>query len=213
MKDQRSDALQQVLSQLQSAGRAGNGAYTPEHVADMARRAGISDPAQIAQLGRTLGVSGGATVASAAPQHVLFTLGDVECALPAEAVQGVERVSEITPVPNTAPWVRGVVQVWGAIVSAVDLQAFLGLSPQHLTSRSRLIVVTRPEITVGFLVNAVTEMRPLGDLSATRLEQRGIPPWAAPIASGMLQLEARSVVLLDPQRLLASDQLQRYQAG
>jgi len=209
MSDPRADrqeALQQVLSQLSSGARPG--AYTPEALAELARRAGVTDPAQLATLGRALG---GAGSAPGIPQHVLFLVGETECALPAEAVQGVERITDVTPVPNTAPWVAGVVQVWGAIVSVVDLQAFVGLGAQALTTRSRLVVVTRRDMTLGLLVGAVTEMRPLGDRLASRIDPRGMPDWARPFAQDAIALDGRSVVLLDPDRLLASEKLQRYQ--
>src|SRR5262249_48712828 len=112
------------------------------------------------------------------PQHLLFTVASVEFALPAEVVQGVERTLEITPVPNTVPWVAGIVQAWGGIVSAVDLQAFFGLQAQPLTPRSRLVVVTRGDLTVGLLVNSVVEMRSLGDGFASYLDLRATPEWA-----------------------------------
>jgi purine-binding chemotaxis protein CheW len=205
------DALQQVLAQLNS-GRGASG-YTPEQLAELARRAGVTDPAQIATLERAMGVGPDPSAGSPVPQHVLFLVAETECALPAEAVQGIERISDVTAVPNTAAWVLGIVQVWGAIVSVVDLQAFLGFPPQTLTSRSRLVVVTKGDMSVGFLVSGVTEMRALGSDLGGRLDARGVPDWARPYAQGLLALDSRTVVLLDADRLLASEKLQRYQGG
>jgi purine-binding chemotaxis protein CheW len=207
---ERQEALQQVLAQL--SGRGGAEAYTPEALAELARRAGVTDPAQLANLGRALGATPAMGDTIGIPQHVLFLVGETECALPAEAVQGVERITDVTQVPNTVSWVKGVVQVWGAIVSVVDLQAFVGLPAQAITSRSRLVVVSRHDVVIGFLVGAVTEMRPLGDQVASRLDPRGVPEWARPFAQDAILLEGRSVVLLDPDRLLANDRLQRYKA-
>jgi purine-binding chemotaxis protein CheW len=205
------DALQQVLAQLNS-GRAAS-SYTPEQLADLARRAGVSDPAQIALLERAMGVGPSPSTGNSVPQHLLFQVAETECALPAEVVQGIERISDVTSVPNTVSWVLGIVQVWGAIVSVVDLQAFFGFAPQSLTPRSRLVVVTRGEMSVGFLVSGVTEMRALGDDLAARLDPQGVPEWARPYAQGLLALDGRVVVLLDAGRLLASDKLHRYQGG
>jgi purine-binding chemotaxis protein CheW len=146
------------------------------------------------------------------PQHLLFTVAGVECALPAEVVQGVERTLEITPVPNTAPWVAGIVQAWGGIVSVVDLQAFFGLQAQPLTPRSRLVVVTRDDLTVGLLVNSVVEMRSLGDGFASRLELRATPDWAQPYALGALQVGERAVTVLDPDKVVLSQKMRHYRA-
>ena len=146
------------------------------------------------------------------PQHLLFTIAGVDCALPAEVVQGVERTLEITPVPNTAPWVSGIVQAWGGIVSVVDLQMFFGLEPQTLTPRSRLIVVARGDLTVGLLVNSVVEMRSFGESFASYLDPRATPEWAQPYAQGGLPVGDRTVVVLDVDKVVLSQKMRRYRA-
>jgi purine-binding chemotaxis protein CheW len=146
------------------------------------------------------------------PQHLLFTVASMEFALPAEVVQGVERTLEITPVPNTAPWVAGIVQAWGGIVSVVDLQAFFGLQAQPLTPRSRLVVVTRGDLTVGLLVNSVVEMRSLGDGFANYLDLRATPEWAQPYALGAAQVGERAVTVLDPDKVVLSQKMRHYRS-
>src|SRR5579884_1266682 len=131
---------QEALAQA----RAQPGAYTPEQLLELARSAGFSEPQRFASQAQALGVGVGPVV----PQHLLFALGSVTCALPASSVQGVERIPEVTPVPNTADWVVGVAQVWGAIFSVVDLAAFVGLPPLPRSSHNRLLVVTSPSMSV-----------------------------------------------------------------
>src|SRR5438128_1275588 len=58
-------------------------------------------------------------------QYLIFSLVEREFALKAEHIQGVERLSDITPVPNIASWVNGVINLRGSIASVVDLRAFL----------------------------------------------------------------------------------------
>lgn len=151
-------------------------------------------------------------LAAQQPQHLLFTIAGVECALPAEVVQGVERTLEITPVPNTASWVAGIVQAWGGIVSVVDLQAYVGLPAQPLTPRSRLVVVARGDLIVGLLVNSVVEMRSLGEAFASHLDMRNTPEWAQPYASGALQIGERTVTVLDPDKVVLSQKMRHYRA-
>lgn len=208
---QMGELLRQALQTLNVNGPGKGGDITPEALAELAQRAGIGNSSQIADLSRAIGVYSPDS-APQVPQQILFLLGEVECALPSDAVQGVERITDITAVPNTAPWVLGVVQVWGNIVSVVDLRHFFGLAPQPLTPRSRLLVVTRGEMTIGYLVDAVTEMRPLDDLPA-KSSVSGLPDSARRFASATLQVEGRPVILLDPDRLLFSDSMHHYRAG
>jgi chemotaxis signal transduction protein len=146
------------------------------------------------------------------PQHLLFTIAGAECALPAEVIQGVERTLEIAPVPNTAPWVAGIVQAWGGIVSVVDLQLFFGLQPQTLTPRSRLVVVARGDLIVGLLVNSVVEMRSLGDGFVSQLDPRATPEWAQPYALGGLRVGDRVVTVLDVDKVVLGQKMRRYRA-
>jgi purine-binding chemotaxis protein CheW len=203
-RGQMNEMLQQALQALRTS-NADNSALTPDDLVELARRAGIANPEQLNDLSRMISVN---ATAERVPQFIIFMLGNVECALPSEAVQGVERLSEITSVPNTAPWVLGVVQVWGAIVSVVDMRIFFGLQPQPPSPNNRLLVVTRKDMTIGFLVDMVTEMRPTGSTRA--VDDPNIPQWIHPYAEVIFQLDNRVVVLLDPERLLFSDTIHHY---
>ncbi|MFI5273504.1 MAG: chemotaxis protein CheW [Ktedonobacterales bacterium] len=204
------DMLQRALQSLQ--GGTG-GALTPEQLSDIAQRAGLTQPGQLADLSRLLGANtpGGGAELTGEAQHIVFALHDIECALPAETVQGVERLADVTPVPNTVPWVIGVVHVRGAIHSVVDLRGFFGLPPTSLTQRSRLLLVTVREMTIGLVVDAVTEMRALTGDGAPAYGG-ATPDWALPYVERTTTLEGRSVLLLDPEKLLFAEKLHRYRA-
>lgn len=208
-----SSALREALRTLAStSGGGGASTLTPEMLADLAQRAGVpGGAADLARMfGRDLG-GGPAEGASTGPKYVVFAVGELQCCIAAEAVQSVARFADVTPVPNTVNWVLGVVQLRGAIISVVDLGAFLGLAATAATPRSRLLVVGQRGMTVGFAVDAVLESR--ADTSGMRPgPDRAVPQWLAPYASGALELGERQFVLIDVQRLLFADKLHQYRA-
>ncbi len=210
-RTQVSDLMRQALAAI-NQGQLPGGTLTAESVEQLARNLGATDPAQIAMLQRMMMLSpAGASPATVAAQHILFLLGDVECALPSEAVQGVERAFEVTPVPNVAAWVLGVTQMWGSIISVVDLRGFLGLQAIGVTPRSRLLAVVKREMTIGLVVDVVTEIRTMGEfIRADAITSA--PAWAQPFAEGVAQVDGRMVVALDPEKLLFSDRMHRYRA-
>jgi purine-binding chemotaxis protein CheW len=214
---QRAQMFEMLRQALSTMGGAGNpGGMTPEALMELARRAGISNPAQIAGLQNIMSMEGGARDATPkAPQHIIFVLGDIECALPAEAVQGVERLGEVTSVPNTASWVMGITQAVGMIVSVVDLRAFLGVPSLGVTTQSRLMVVSRREMTIGFLVDAVMEMRPLGEVIGQGDPQmmRRAPDWVRPYIADTAQFDGRVIAMLDPDQLVFNEHIHRYRLG
>lgn len=207
---QISDLMRQALAAI-NQGQLPGGALTAESVEQLARNLGATDPEQIAALQRMMMLSPASAPVAVAAQHILFLLGDVECALPSEAVQGVERAFDVTPVPNVAPWVLGVTQMWGSIISVVDLRAFLGLPSIGVTQRSRLLAVVRREMTIGLVVDVVTEIRTMGD-TIHHGDPAGAPAWVQPFLDGTAQVNDRTICALDPERLLFSDRMHRYRA-
>lgn len=79
-------------------------------------------------------------------------------------VTGIGDVTEILPVPNITPlpgtksWAKGVSNVRGRLVPIIDLPEFLGLpAPSDRTTR-RIMVVDRKQLVVGLIVDEVQGM-------------------------------------------------------
>lgn len=206
------EAIQQALRAFGPAG-AGmeGGALTPEMLTQLAQRAGFTSPEQIANLAQMMGLSTAAAEADL-PRHIVFALGEVDCAFPSAAVQGVERLGDVTPVPNTVPWVLGILNLHGAIVSVVDLRGFFGMPSEPITPRTRLLVLSSREMTIGMIVDAVTEMRTLEIDQAPAAAPGSVPPWVEPYVSRAVNFEGRTILLLDPERLLFAEQMHHYRA-
>jgi purine-binding chemotaxis protein CheW len=158
------------------------------------------------------------TVVSSPPligeQFLVFSLAGRELAAKAELVQGVERLAEVTPVPNVVSWVKGVINLRGSIASVVDLRMFLDLEQATHNQRTRLLSLQYNEMVICFIVDSVSEMLPVppSAIITGNVRQANIPPWAVPYATGTALLANRAVVLLDVPRLLFSDKMQRYAA-
>ncbi len=147
-------------------------------------------------------------------QYLVFSLADRELAVKAELVQGVERLTDLTPVPNVVPWVRGVINLRGSIVSVVDLRMFLDLEPLPHTSRTRLLSLQHNDMVICLIVDSVSEMLPIpaAAIISGNVRQASIQPWVSPYAAGCALFPNRLLVLLDAARLLFSEKMQRYEA-
>lgn len=189
-----------------------NGGSSQEQLMEMMRRMGAASPEQALDWARRMppGATGDA-LASQPPQHVVFHLGSVECALPRDVVRSVELVPQIASVPNLADWVLGVVQVRGEILSVVDLRRFFGQAGVPITAQSRLIVAHLREMVIGFLVDQQPEMRALTN-GRLNTERASIPPWAQLYAQGTISAPDRVIVVLDPEALLYGEKMHHYRA-
>jgi purine-binding chemotaxis protein CheW len=101
-------------------------------------------------------------VATAAP-YVLFRLAGTSYALPSEAVQRLEMVEHVTPVPNAPPFVDGVVFSRGRVVPAVNLRRRFGLDPAPYDAQTRLIIVAHADRAVGLIVDSAREFVTIRD--------------------------------------------------
>ena len=155
-----------------------------------------------------------AASAVAGEQFLIFSLSDHDLAIKAELVQGVERLVDLTTVPNVLPWVRGVMNLRGSIASVVDLRMFLDLEQVSYTSRTRLLSLQFNEMVICFIVDGVSEMLPIpaSAISNGNMRQATIPNWTLPYAAGIALVANRAIVLLDVPRLLFSEKMQHYEA-
>lgn len=199
---QRPQVNAEMLQQALKAFGGANGAASTEDLAALAQRVGLQMPGTMP---KTSNVN--------TTQFVIMGMGGVEIALPAGKVTGVERLSDITPVPNTVNWVLGVANLRGAITSVVDLRQFCGLPRVEATSRSRVVVTSAGAMVIGFLVDSVNEIRVLPEESLVRdTVRQASPPWLLPYVEALVQIAGRSILVLDAERLLYADALHQYRS-
>lgn len=152
-----------------------------------------------------------AETVAAGDQYLVFSLLEREFAIQASYIQGVERLADVTPVPNVAPWVTGVINLRGSICSVVDLRAFLDMERLPFNPRTRLLSAKYNEMLICLVVDSVSEMVPILP-NAVNSTTRSIPQWVASYASGVAVIGKRQVILLDAARLLFADKMHHYSA-
>ncbi len=91
-------------------------------------------------------------------QLVSFMIENEEFAINILFVQEINRMLQITKVPNAPSFVSGVVNLRGRVIPVIDLRTKLGLNPKEFDKNTRIVVVEVKEKTVGFIVDAVKEV-------------------------------------------------------
>ncbi len=133
--------------------------------------------------------------------YVLFTLADATYALPTTAIQQLDMVGSVTPVPNAASYLDGIVSVRGQVLPAVDLRARFGFARAQRTLRSRLLVVRVGERSVGFIVDSAREFAHITP-EAVQPPPEVIAGVSSRYLRGVAQLGDRLVLVLDAAELL-----------
>jgi purine-binding chemotaxis protein CheW len=91
-------------------------------------------------------------------QLVTFRLGELLLGIDIRCVREINRVFDITPVPDAPPLVTGVVNLRGEVVTVVDLRTILELPATEITPRTRLMIVQSDDEAIGLLVDRVADV-------------------------------------------------------
>jgi twitching motility protein PilI len=90
---------------------------------------------------------------------VIFSLGEERLTCSVDRVHEFLPPPPVTRVPGTKPWVLGLANVRGDLVTIVDLSHFLGGERTAITVRSRLLAASLRGRPVGLLVDEVFGQR------------------------------------------------------
>src|SRR5690348_13056127 len=89
---------------------------------------------------------------------ISFRVGAQEFCVDIMDVREIRGWTLATPLPHSPDFVRGVINLRGAVLPIVDLSARLGLGAADPSARSVIIVTRIGERTVGLLVDAVSDI-------------------------------------------------------
>ena len=145
-------------------------------------------------------------------QYLTFTLDRHTFGVDILRVQELKGFTAITPLPNTAPHVRGVMNLRGTIVPVVDLRTRFDLKPGTYNKSTVIVVVSVGARVIGLGVDAVSDVLTLNDGEVQPPPSIGMPI-DAQMVSGLAQLDEQLVVLLDVDRILAPEELAQTATG
>ncbi|MAZ88207.1 MAG: chemotaxis protein CheW [Cellvibrionaceae bacterium] len=91
-------------------------------------------------------------------QWVTFKLAGETYGINVMQVQEVLRYSEIAPVPGAPPYVLGIINLRGNVVTVIDTRHRFGLTSGELTDNTRIVIIEADNHVVGILVDSVAEV-------------------------------------------------------
>lgn len=134
-------------------------------------------------------------------QLVTFNIGEEEFAVDILNIQGINRMVEITKVPNAPAYVEGIINLRGKVIPIVDLRRRLGMKPKKYDKLTRFIVIEINSQVLGFIVDSVNEV-----LRIPRKTTEPPPQMVSGIDSDYItavgKLDGRLIILLDIQKVL-----------
>lgn len=142
------------------------------------------------------------SAAKTTTQISTFFVGDILLGLDISHVQEINRHLDVTAVPHSPSFVRGVINLRGEVVTVVDMRQVLGLAPVEITKGSRNVVIHFGGELVGLMVDRIGDVLTIADdeISPPPAHIRGIEHKCF---RGVHALESGIVVILDVNQVLA----------
>lgn len=150
---------------------------------------------------------GHAAEGSGSMQLVSFRLAQEEYGIEITRVQEIILMGEITRVPQTPEYVKGLINLRSTVIPIIDLRLRFGLTVEPPTDETRIMVVNVRGKTLGVIVDAVSEV-----LRITQEQIAPPPPTVAGLGreylTGLVKLEKRLLILLDIDKIFTQEGLE-----
>jgi len=127
-------------------------------------------------------------------QLVIFKIAGEEFGVDINEVKEIIRWEDVTRIPNTEQYIKGVINLRGSIVVVNDLAMKLGMPSKEVDDDTRILVVEVNDNIVGMVVDSATEV--------LRIEGEKVQDAPEMITSGIDQNYIEGVGVLDEKRLL-----------
>jgi purine-binding chemotaxis protein CheW len=135
---------------------------------------------------------------SARLEIVEFTLSDQHYGIEYGFIREVYPLRELTVLPCTPPFVRGIVNLRGKILSVLDIRKFFEMPERGMTDLNKVIVLCNAAMEFGILAEAIIGVR---SIRSTEL-QPSLPTLTG-VRGDYLKGVARDLVVLDAGKMLS----------
>jgi purine-binding chemotaxis protein CheW len=135
-------------------------------------------------------------------QLCTFLVDDMLFGVDVMNVQEVIRYQEMTSVPLASSTVRGLINLRGQIVTAIDMRARLGLTPRDTNELPMNVVATTADGVVSFLVDEIGDVLEVEERVFERAPETMNATFRE-LVPGVFKLEGQLLLLLDAEKVAA----------
>ncbi|MBM9536451.1 chemotaxis protein CheW [Desulfobulbus alkaliphilus] len=148
--------------------------------------------------------------------HISFELGRRQMALPIDAIQEIGHLPLVVPLPHLPPWIKGIVQVRGEILSVLDFITLFDLQGDRpMGPRQSYLLLRIFDLQFCLPVGRITGLLHIDDqlknMEAQPCPEAMISPRLAQVTQGLITVSNRKVTVLDAEKLAESPWIRKWQ--
>ncbi|MBD8524712.1 chemotaxis protein CheW [Pseudoxanthomonas sp. CAU 1598] len=139
-------------------------------------------------------------------EYLTFTLDKEEYGVDILKVQEIRGYDAVTRLPSSPNWIKGVINLRGAIIPVIDMRIKFKLGEPHYDAFTVMIILNVGGRVIGMVVDAVSDVTRL-----TAAQKRPAPELGGGIdarfISGIGSIDQRMLILLDIERMISSPEM------
>lgn len=145
-------------------------------------------------------------------QLVVFNTGKEDFGIEIMNVQEIIRMANITKIPQSPKYVRGIINLRGKIIVVINLNVVMGMESRDHDENTRIIVTSINDTVIGFVVDSVSEVLRLPSSSVEPAPELVSKKVDSNYLKGIGKLDNRLLLLLDMGRVLTKDEMAQIPA-
>ena len=139
-------------------------------------------------------------------KYLTFVLGSEEYGIEIIKVREIIGIMDITTVPQTPDYMKGVINLRGKVIPIIDLRLKFSMQEEEHTQETCVIVVEVNNTQIGIVVDSVSEVQ---DINGSEIEE---PPDLGQgidtnFIIGMGKVKEKIIILLDIEKVLTTEDL------
>lgn len=138
-------------------------------------------------------------------QWVTFTLDEEVYGINVMRIQEVLRYTEIAPVPGSAHYILGIINLRGNVVTVIDGRRKLQLNEQMNFENSRILIIEVGDQVLGLLADSVSEVTEIEDETIEISPQSADDYDDSKYIYGVCQVDETLLIMLDVEKLFKSE--------
>lgn len=137
---------------------------------------------------------------------IVFQLKDQQYGVDIQQIRSIEKLQNITTVPNTSDFIKGVINLRGEVIAIIDLRERLNIDQTDVTDHTRILIVSVNEVQIGLIVDSATDVLDI-DPASIDPSPEIVGDIDVTFVKGVAKLESKLLVLLDLARVLSFQEI------
>lgn len=137
-------------------------------------------------------------------QYIVFKIGQDEYGVDISYIKIIERLMNITRVPKTPDYVKGVINLRGEVVPVISFRKLFGYSEMEYNEETRIIVLANDEITAGIIVDSIDEVISIDNCNIETIDDL-FGKYNKEYINGIGKIGERLIILLDVKKILLNE--------